>query len=200
MTMQDAFVSRFGKPDPPAPGGVRFSGIGAQMMWEEIEAGIGAGWFMNRFLYLFGTGLDALNPCLEAWSFLLDGQKERVIVGRNAYGALLVMEEPSEKGMMSPVRVLDPLQVRYWGDPNLAIGSLIGTWLPENLIPGFLDTALYDAAVKAAGIEMPLDEGLMIKQPLSLGGTIAADNFQVEDVVEYYKTTGPIYAKALKKK
>ncbi len=199
MAMENTFAQRFGKPDPPAPNGLDFPTAGARMIWDEVHAVTGSGWFLDRFLYLFGTGLDAFLPCLEAWSFLLDGRLDSMIVGRNAYGALLVLDDP-EKGMSSPVRMLDPLHVRYWGDPNLDMGSLIGTWLPENLIPGFLDTALYDAAVKVAGIEMPLDEGLMIKEPLPLGGTIAADNFQVEDVVEYYRTTGPIYARALKEK
>lgn len=199
MAMEDTFVQRFGKPAPPAPNGVKFPTAGARMIWDEVHAVTGSGWYLDRFLYLFGTGLDALNPCLEAWSFLLDGARERIIVGRNAYGALLVLDEP-DKGMASPVKMLDPLQVRYWGDSNLDMGSLIGTWLPENLIPGFLDNGLYNAAVSAAGIELPLNEGLMIKEPLSMGGTMAADNFQPEDLVEYYRTTGPIYARALKKK
>jgi hypothetical protein len=90
----EAFVKAFGKPDPATPNGVTFSMPGLQGSWESLHKEIGSGWYRDGFLYLFGEGLDALKPCLEAWSFLVPPCDDRVIIGRNAYGAILVGRVP----------------------------------------------------------------------------------------------------------
>src|SRR4051794_29059524 len=108
----DAFLARLGRPDPAAPNGLHFADAYDQQWWAQIHAEIGSGWYQNRFLYLFGEGLDTLEPCLTAWSFLVPAGVERMIVGRNAYGALLVAENPSRDGYTSLIGLLDPLNVR----------------------------------------------------------------------------------------
>jgi len=193
----EAFVAGFGRPDPPAPNGIFFPRPFHARWWSDIHGEIGSGWFMDRFLYLFGEGLDVFLPCLEAWSFVAGAARERMIVGRNAYGALLVAEEPSERGITSPVAMLDPLNVRYWTHPDMVFGNLIGNWLPTRSLPDFFDTSLYDAWRRVTGDELQLSEALAIKEPKPLGGRMEAGNFQIEDVVDYYLTTGPIYARAL---
>lgn len=193
----DAFINSIGKPDIATPNGIHFKKASGKIVWESLHEEIGSGWFLNRFLYLFGEELDQLEPCLNAWSFLVRPGIERMIIGRNAYGALLVAEEPTKKGFVCPVYLLDPITVRYWHDPNLDFGSLIGYWLPEGQLLGFLDCSLYEAWVKVTGDFLALDEVLGIKVPISLGGEITPENFQIERIIEYYQTTGPIYAEAL---
>ncbi|HET6232746.1 MAG TPA: hypothetical protein VFE05_21910 [Longimicrobiaceae bacterium] len=196
----EAFIRGVGRPGPPAPNGMDLHNPFGQQMWERIHAEIGSGWFLDGFLYLFGEGLDALDPCLEAWSFLLDPGHERMIVGRNAYGALLVVEDAAEQGWVAPVGLLNPLEVHYFRDPELNFSSLIGTWLPERRLPGFHDSSLYDAWNEVTKQRLDLGEGLVIKEPLSLGGTMEAGNFDIEELVPYYRSTGPIYRSALEKK
>lgn len=189
----EAFHARFGSPDPAAPSGLRFPGAVIQDTWEGLTKEIGAGWYLEGFVYLFGEGLDALQPCVEAWEFMLPAAKERRVIGRNAYGALLVAEDLSSKGLSSTVGLLDPVQVRYWRDPGVGLMNLIGHYLPEDKVPGFLDSRMYDAWHGATGDRLDLDEGLVIKTPLSMGGTIEAENFQPEPLVAYYRTTAEIY-------
>ena len=193
----NAFVAGIGRPDPPAPNGLTFPEPFDDMWWRDVHGEIGSGWYLDRFLYLFGEGLEAFLPCLEAWSFLLGPEGERMIVGRNAYGALLVAEEPSERGVAAPIGVLDPLNVRYWANPDVAFGNLIGNWLPTRALPDFFDTSLYMAWREVTGDVLELSDALVMKQPKPLGGRMEAANFQIEDLVDYYRTTGPIYARAL---
>src|SRR5262245_8435306 len=112
-----------------------------------MYARCGAGWYSNRFLYLFAEDLhELLRPCLEAWSFLLPDPPDPLIVGRNAYGALAVVENAGNA--LSPLGILDPVTIRYFsvGD-ELRFGSFIGRFLPQNLIPHFLDQGVYDQFV-----------------------------------------------------
>jgi len=192
------FRTALGEPNPATPDGLNFRHLNSRVLWQQLHREIGSGWYSNRFLYLFGEGLETLQPCLDAWSFLLEPNRERMIVGRNAYGALLVAENPTIQGFVCPIYVLDPLNVRYWTRPNLDFSGLIGYWLPEAKLGDFLDQRLYDAWVKVTGDCLELDEVLAIKEPLSLGGKMEAINFQIESIVEYYRTTGPIYAKAFR--
>lgn len=167
-------------------------------MWEAFYEEIGAGFYQNRFWYLFGEGLEALAPCLDAWSFLVPPGTPRMILGRNAYGALLVLENPDEIGPSSRVRVLDPLGVVWWGSASIAFANLLGCYLPQKLLPyTFFDDSVYQAWQKSTGRWLEADEILAVRVPLALGGTMTLDNFQVENVHAYYRTTAPIYAKAL---
>ena len=193
----DAFKAAFGPPDPPTPLGLRFKGIYAQEAWEELHAEIGSGWFMDGFLYLFGESLESLRPCLEAWSFVVPPSANRLILGRTAYGAIFVLDNPGGKD--ERVCIVDPLTVTYWSDPNSVFGNFIGRWLPKREFPDhILDAPPYEAWRKANKVgRLEFDDVLGIKTPRPLGGKLEPDNFQLESIVDYYHTTGPIYAKAL---
>ena len=146
-----AFLESLGYPDPPLPNGIGFDTRAAKRLWGRLHGEIGSGWFSNRFLFLFGQGVEAVAPCLEAWSFIVPPGRERLILGRNAYGALLVAEEPTSLGLRCPIYLLDPLHVRYWPDPRLTFVNLIGNWLPQGRLPDFCDRRLYLAWIEAAG-------------------------------------------------
>ncbi|MBI2895441.1 MAG: hypothetical protein HYY06_17935 [Deltaproteobacteria bacterium] len=169
-------------------------------------------------------------PCLEAWAFLIPATTQRrMIIGRNAYGALLVLEEASAADHRERVRILDPLHVTWIRDENLAFGNLIATWLPERQLryphfldhrvydtwrsrgghrlavdearqlryPHFLDHRVYDTWRSRGGHRLAVDEALVIKEPVPFGGKLDLENFQVEPLVDYYRSTGPIFAAAL---
>jgi hypothetical protein len=87
--------------------------------------------------------------------------------------------------------------VRFWTDPNLDFTGLLGYWLPKRKLDDFLDTSLYNAWNHTTGDYLELHEILAIKEPKSLGGKMVASNFQIEDMVAYYQSTAPIYAKAI---
>ncbi len=187
------FQKKFGKPHPAVPCGTAFKGHNLAFFWDELQQEIGAGWFLDRFVYLFGVGLEEFQSCLKAWHFLLPDDKECMIVGKNAYGALLVAEEPSKHALSSPIGILNPLDVSYQTNPNLIFSNLIGYYLPEKQLPQFLDSGLYDAWRKTLKDELELHEILAIKVPLTLDGKMEASNFQPENMIEYYKTTADIY-------
>ena len=60
----------------------------ALLQWESNLDEIRGGKYLDRFLWLFTPGLERLNACLEAWPFLVEPCDDRVIIGRNAYGAI----------------------------------------------------------------------------------------------------------------
>jgi hypothetical protein len=193
----DKFKSALGAPDPATPNGLGFTGRSAVREWKSLHDEIGSGWFKNRFLYLFGEGLEQFQPCLDAWPFLVPpGHADRMIIGKNAYGALLVLEDGNTLGS-DHVYVLDPFQASYWSNPNITLVSLIGRWLSGNdTLNGFLDDSAYQEWVKAHGVEPGLDDVLGIKVPKPLGGKLELDNLQLDGMTDYYQTTAPIYAKA----
>ena len=196
--MKDTFVGAFGKPNPKTPNAIHFKYDGLEAIRELCVEDTGAGWFKNRFLYFFGPGLDRLTPCLEAWSFLVPPtRRERTVVGRNAYGALVVVEGGNKSG--NTAHVLDPYLMVYWGNPDVHFVKLVGDLLPKNEIPGFLDDALYQAWMKTRKKPLEADIILAPKTPWGLGGKMDPENFQEEDIVSYYKTTGPVFAKAYAK-
>jgi hypothetical protein len=190
--MPSDFKDRFGEPRPPVPTDIRFRRDNYQRNWERILRRVGSGWFMNRFLYLFGAGLQPLTACLEAWSFLVPPGKERIILGRNAYGTLLVLEEPEDA---QSVYLLDPLRVVYWTDPDLELLGLIGREMPRGNLPHFFEDELYRAWIRGDDY-LPDDTIIAPIKPLSLGGTMDPKNFQEEEIVSYYRSTAPVYAKA----
>lgn len=197
MSGTEKFTAVMGAPDPSAPPGLRFSSPGKEFIWEALHQAIGAGWFKDRFFYLFGEGLEELRPCLDAWPFLVPPGKERMILGRNAYGALFVLEDPNGVGPTSRVHILNPLEVVWWTNPMIDFGGLIGYWFPNKALPfSVLDDSVYQEWQRASGRYLGLDEILAIRTPLPLGGTMSLDNFQVENIVAYYRTTAPIYEKA----
>lgn len=192
-TVADTFHAAFGDPDPSTADGLPPElALGAWGRWGKTT---GAGWFDDRFLFLFGPGLEALEACLEAWSFLVpppDGN--RVILGYNAYGAILVHES---KGAVDLVKVLNPLDVTYFANANLNLHSLVGSWLPERRLPRFFDKKVYaEWQRQHDGAALDDREILGIGVPLSLEGTLTLDNFAPQDIVEYYQQAAPAYARA----
>ena len=192
----EAFVAALGRPDPAAPPGLSFPDPVDQESWDYLYPEVGAGYYLNRFLYLFGENVRSLQPCLEAWSFLLPPGNARVILGRNAYGALLILESANLSWVKARVYVLDPIGVVYRRNAQAALGNLFGYWLPNRALPNFFNSDIYDEWVAKSGRYLADDEILGIKLPPGLGGSLALDNFQPEPIVRYYQTTGPIYAKA----
>ena len=196
--LDEAFIGAMGRPDPATPNGLRLADW-QQGLWDGIYRDIGAGWFRDGFLYLFGEGLEALAPCVEAWSFLVPPNDDRVILGRNAYGAILVLENASNpRGQR--VKLLDPWTVTYHGSENLNFTSLIGRALPKRELVDFLDDRAYHDWRKRNRVSrLRLHDVLGIKVPKGLGGKLVADNLQLDGIVDYYKTTAPIYADAFAK-
>lgn len=207
----DEFRYTLGAPDPEAPNGLTFTAGTYRRYWQRrMHPAVGSGWFRDRFLYLFGDGLESLRPCLEAWDFLVPREHpDRLIIGRNAYGALLVLEG-AQHGPRTEERVfvLDPLGVQYWTDPGLRLDTMILRWFPRGLMGPFADDRVYrqwrsvsagpdwKAVSYAPGANLELSEALAPIVPLTLGGEFELSNFQVEPIVEYYQRTGEIYRRA----
>ena len=161
------------------------------------EGELHAGFFLNRFLYLFGKKLPKLQPCLKAWSFLLPKDKELYVIGKNAYGALLVLEDPNEDTPQTKVGLLDPTAVEYFTEKDLAFGNLLGWWFPNKKLPGFFNSKLYDAWAAKSKEPMAVDEILGMNVPVPLGGEWKPDNFTYQNIVEYYKGTASAIKKAV---
>jgi hypothetical protein len=64
--------------------------------------------------------------------------QSQLIIGKNAYGALLVLEDGNDSKKQS-VHLLDPLNVQYWTHPQIVLGNLFGAYLPQKRLPQFLD-------------------------------------------------------------
>ncbi len=192
-----AFIKAIGKPSPRLPFQVPFHHPGDRFSWKAFTKEIGAGWYLDRFLLLFCEQLAALQACVDRWAFLGAPSTNRVILGRNAHGAILTLENDESPALDSHVCVLDPLHVTWWSDPNAGLSNLLGYWFGERALPAaFLDDSVYARWRKETGEALADDEILAIKVPLSLGGTLDLSNFQVENIDEYFATTGPIYARA----
>lgn len=193
----EAFINAFGKPDPAVPRGFRFRDAFDDKSWSSLQSEIGSGWYLNRFLFLFAKGAERMKACLNAWDFLVPPNRDRIILGRNAYGAILVMDDANH--LDHSIHVLDPFRVVYWTDANLTLTNMIGAFLPERLIPHFLDDTLYKKALSTRKARLGDDEILAPRKPLGLGGNMDLDSFQVEKIVPYYKSTAAIYRKAFAK-
>jgi hypothetical protein len=192
---RDHFVAAFGPPEEAASP-LQFTEPFLQRGWLRRHQRIGAGWFLGRFCFLLGEGLERFTPCLEAWSFLLPPASERRIIGYNVHGALLVMEDETEGSIAAPVRVLDPMTVAYWADPECVYTTLLSRWLPDRQIPHFLNTSAYQEWLVTSGRFLDDDEILGIRAPLPLGGEMKPENFAPMNIIDYYRATGPVYAEA----
>jgi hypothetical protein len=192
------FLKAFGAPAPPTPNGLAFPGRFENKVWLSLHDEVGSGWYQDGFLYLFGEGLESLRPCLDAWSFLLPPCDDRIILGRNAYGAILVMDNANDPDL-SQINVLDPFTVSYGGPRNADfISTLVARVLPKQELRWFHDDGAYRAWMAEHGVRrLRFDDVLGIKVPRALGGELIPDNLQLDGIVEYYESTGPIYAKAL---
>lgn len=192
--VSSAFLSTFGLTESRQPHRLHFNEVFDQMLWENVYQDIGAGWFKNKFLQLFCADLEPYDALLEHWHFALPKNNSYNVIGRNSYGALLLIENMDQKGTAAPIRLLNPLLPAFWGDDQNVFMNCIGHWLPKNKIPGFSDSTLYDAYFKTTQTRLEADEILAIKIPMGLGGAIEAQNFQIENIFDYYRSTAPIYA------
>ncbi|PJJ52978.1 hypothetical protein [Hymenobacter chitinivorans] len=149
------FTHHFGRPEPAVPPGDFFADKFDKSLWRMMYDEVGAGWYQDRFLYLFGAELPQLNPLLELWTGLLEPGVERVVIGRNAYGALLVAERTTEEGTDAPIGLLDPAAGTYTKHEGLDFATLITDWLPEHRLPAFVDAAAYAAFRQSGGQLQP---------------------------------------------
>ena len=194
--LDENFIKAIGRPDPKVPNGLQFAEDWYQDLWDDIHKKIKSGWFLDGFLYLFGEGLNDLKPCLDAWSFLVPPHDDRMIIGRNAYGAILTLESPCDP-YNQRVRVLDPWTLTYFVDANLNLTSLISRALPQRELVHFQDDRAYREWRERNDVQrLGLDDVLGIKVPKPLGGKLEANNLQLDGIVDYYRETAPIYAEA----
>jgi hypothetical protein len=192
-----AFIRGLGRPNPRVENGLFFRDPLKQILWQQVYADIGAGWFLDRFVYLFGTGVERLQPCLAEWSFLVrPDHPDRMILGRNAYGAVLVMEHQGP--VDETVHLLDPLLGRYWTDPRIGLMNLFGAWMPEGLIPGFLDRGPYEQWVQIHGA-LGEEEILAPITPLYRGGAMTPENLQRQEIGVYHRIAAASFAAATRK-
>ena len=165
----------------------------------EVVTRTGHGSFMDGFVHLFVQPLRDLDPCLRAWSFLDDALRRRWVIGKNALGALIAMDDPTGGDGTLRVALVDPLRVSVFSPEDLTLDTLHDRWLGQQRLPGFFDDGLYRQVSSAVG--EPLDFGLMLapKHPMGRGGRLEACNVQVEPLLEYYRSTGPIYERTLQR-
>lgn len=192
----DTFAKVFGPPTPRIASGLRFKTKEWQRQWERFHLKTGAGWYCDGFLFLFGEGVERWQACLDAWPFLVPPSSNRMVLGRNAYGALLVLENADHLETQS-VHVLDPFTVTYSKVPSVDLPSLIARALPKGELPMFLDDSAYRAWLDENDLKrIGLHDALGIKVAEPLGGKLESHNLQIEDIVEYYQTTSQGYAPA----
>ncbi|TGE21341.1 hypothetical protein E5K00_13710 [Hymenobacter aquaticus] len=183
------FTHHFGRPAPAVPPGDFFADKFDKSLWRMMYDEVGAGWYRQGFLYLFGAELPQLNLALTAWASILTPEVERTVIGRNAYGALLVAENTTEEGTDAPIGLLDPWQGTYATYEGLDFASLLSDWLPEDRLPGFLDQAVFDS-FRASGGQLNQNEVLAIQTPVFQGGELTGANFQPEDVLAFHQRLG----------
>ena len=161
------FTHHLGRPDPAVPPGDFFADKFDKSLWRMMYDEVGAGWYLDGFLYLFGAELPLLNPALEAWAPFLEAGTERTVIGRNAYGMLLVAESTTDEGTDAPIGLLDPAAGTYTTFEGLDFASLLSDWLPQDLLPGFLQPEPYVTFRQGGGQLQPHE--VLTPQPAGLG-------------------------------
>ena len=194
-TVGQAFRESFGLPAPVTPTGFHFTKSWHETGWKSLSEEIGAGYFMDGFLYLWGDAISDFDAVLSQWPFLWTEGTDYRTMGKNAYGSLLIVENEATDGMSARVGILSPLSVSYRRSEHRLFNNTIGNYLPLGKLPEFLDDSIYKAWLQESDDGLAVDEILAIKTPLSLGGKMEPANFQVESIFDYYRTTGEIYAK-----
>lgn len=196
--LTDAFLSAYTKGVPLGERAAIFTGIFNNMVYDDIVKDIGYGSFQDGFLVLFSDETERYNECLKLWSFLLPADNvSRKVIGRNAYGALLVIEEAEKNGTAAVLGILDPVTVSYWRNEHCLFANFLGHWLPMKKVPGtFTDSSVYESWKKGSGKVPETGEILAIKVPLTLGGKMEPGNFQIENFASYFASTAAIYRKA----
>jgi len=91
------------------------------------------------------------------------------------------------------VGILDPLNVAYHQYPDRDLVNLLGYYLPEKRLEHFFDEALYRAWHSVTGDTLEWDAVLAARVPIPLGGSMDIENFDIEDIFQYYESTAAIY-------
>jgi hypothetical protein len=189
----DLFTKNLGKPLQDTELGFKFPMEWDQVVLDDLYQEIGAGWFLDGFIYLLGPAVEGMNRYLDDWAFLFGDAVSRQVIGWNAYGSLLVIEEAEDLGTVAMIGMIDTLNVRYFRDPNLDFMGLFGNWLPQKKLPGFLDDHVYQAYRAAGNAPLEIGEILGIIHPLSLDGKFELANFQKEPLRDYFSEVTKIY-------
>lgn len=195
-TVGDQFIEKIGKPGESSKLGFEFSMEWDQIVLEDLFNEIGAGYFQDKFLYLLGEEVTKLNTCLKHWHFIFDDNIDRKVVGRNAHGSLLIIENESELGTTAPIGYLDVLNCSYSTSPELDFMGLFGNWLPNNRLGNFLDNSIFKSLMANDNLILSKHEIVAIKVPLKLGGEIHLENFQIENIFEYHESIAQVYKNA----
>jgi hypothetical protein len=194
--LRKIFQKRMGKPSPKAkPMDVSCDG-GAEFTMEMYLEEVGAGWFLDRFIYLFGDRVSELEPALHAWEFLTGKLPNARVLGQTATGALVF----TPNLLKMRVAILDPWRVAYIASSQYDLGGLLGWVLPDAHWPELVDTDLYREFRKATRMRVEVGEMLAPKVALPLGGTATLDNVQLLPLVEYYAATAVPYARVAQAK
>jgi hypothetical protein len=193
--MIDPFHEAFGPPSIRDEPMHFMSPFLEHLMSERLET-IGSGWFLGRFFYLFGKGAEQFTSCLDAWAFLVPPGRNWTLIGYNAYGVLLVLDESEDRTVETPVGLLDPLTVTFLEPPGLALWGLLGVWMPQRQPSQFFDTGVYEDFLKSSGRLLEDDEILGIRRAVPLGGELNLENFTPIRMIDYYRATAPVYAEA----
>lgn len=194
----EAFLKKVGPSNPNKELGFKFSMEWDQIVLDDIFEEIGAGVYHNGFLHFLGTDVSPLNDILKYWSFLFGDNKDRKVIGRNAHGSLLIIENESEEGTVAPVGYLDLLNCQYVKNENLDFIGLIGNWIPNNRLTNLLESSIYESFINDGKI-IQEDEIIAIKVPVPLGGKLEKDNFKIENIFEYHSSISKIYQKSISK-
>lgn len=194
--LSDGFYRALGEPENGG-GPIAFvtDDVVASIQWESALRELRGGRYLDRFAWILTPHLEALHRCLRAWAFLVPESSDRVILGRNAYGAIAFADDVSAG--RSRVSIVDPLTLRLLTSPSWDIIGFFGQALPEQQTGHFLDTSVYSKWLRTSRLYLEDDLALAIKLPLPLDGKLEPDNFQVENIFEYYETTAPSYSKAV---
>lgn len=192
--VSDAIINAFGKGESIGSLQNLFTQTFDKMLIENVVSDINYGWFKNRFYLLLSSELENCKECVNEWNFLIpkDG-KTRTVFGRNAYGAIFMLEDVEIKGTAAQVGILNPFIVSYTSDEHCVFMNNLGYWMPKNAHHfSASNSAIYDSAFGKSTF-LNTDEILAPKIPEPLGGKFEMQNFQVEPIIDYYKSTAKIY-------
>lgn len=194
----EKFLKKVGEANPKSNLGFKFSMEWDQIVLDDLYEEIGAGIYHNDFFYFLGTDVLPLNDLLKFWSFLFNDDIDKKVIGYNAHGSLIIIENESEEGTVAPIGYLDLINCQYYKNENLDFMGLIGNWIPNDRLPNLLNSSIFELFKNGGGI-LQKDEILAIKVPISLGGAIEKENFQIENIFEYHSSISKIYQKTLSK-
>jgi hypothetical protein len=190
-----------GEPDvmPPSPiAGAFLRGCGIAAPRAELRAELRAwaasldeprltaGAYQHGFLTLFAAELAALDPLVQDRA---TGGGPAGVIGRNAYGVLLVTTRHYNWYGGSVVIAFGP-DYPSATEPAVDLTEAIGLRLPARSLGMFTDTGPYAAWVARHG-PLPADHVLALQRP----GAFTADNLVAMPITTYYArwpaTTAP---------